>query len=557
MNNLGSYYNEHGLRRSSRVNKPKSPPKNKSPTAQSARKPSSPPAQSARKPSSPPAQSARKPSSPPAQSPRKPSSPPAQSARKPSSPPAQSARKPSSLTPQSPRKSNTPTMHPTRDSKSASPSPIYKRKATTSISDRLDKYRHLQSIKDIKYYLNIKKSFVKKIENKATGIACLSNNSELTLDNKKLTNFRFAIKIAENIKNDSVKEIFILEKMLDFVKKGYQNLPIIYNSFNKLQKSYIINNMNPNIEVENFELIKSFFKSNKNYNVYINELANGDLEKFLSLYDKVDSEITEDILLNAVSQILMSIATLHSLGISHHDTHHGNFLYHKINPGGYIKYTIGTESYYIKNLGYLWVIWDFGISFQIYNPEMEFLYDYEMLSLYLRKDEGKYNMHFIAKNADEKIVRRKHGHLKFENNPIPVGLIAITDLIYRFSIYNKIKPDVPMDYGNILLLPKTKNLSPEQRKELMNLSTPNYILYDDQRRVIDEATFITKIIELLPSVIEKRDNVDVNDILFDISLDFEKIDFVREPHENGRRIINYDETIKKYHGRKIILPEIK
>jgi hypothetical protein len=91
----------------------------------------------------------------------------------------------------------------------------------------------------------------------------------------------------------------------------------------------------------------------------------------------------------------------------------------------------------------------------------------------------------------------------------------------------------------------------------MNLSTPNYILYDDQRRVIDEATFITKIIELLPSVIEKRDNVDVNDILFDISLDFEKIDFVREPHENGRRIINYDETIKKYHGRKIILPEIK
>jgi thymidine kinase len=114
-----------------------------------------------------------------------------------------------------------------------------------------------------------------------------------------------------------------------------------------------------------------------------------------------------------------------------------------------------------------------------------------------------------------------------------------------------------MDYGDILLLTKSKDLSTEQRKELMDLSTPNYILYDDQRHVIDEATFLTKyIIPLLPSV-EKRDNVDVNDILFDISLDFEKIDFVREPHENGRRIINYDDTIKKYHGRKIILPEIK
>jgi hypothetical protein len=546
MNNLGSYYNDHGLRRSSRVNKPKSPPKNKSPTAQSARKPSSPPAQSARKPSSPPAQSARKPSSPPAQSARKPSSPPAQSARKPSSPTPQSARKPSS-----------PTVHPTRDSKSASPSPIYKRKAIMSISDRLDKYRHLQNIKDIKYYLNIEKSFVKKIENKATGIVCLSNNSELTLDNKKLTNFRFAVKIAENIKNDSVKEIFILEKMLDFVKKGYQNLPIIYNSFNKLQKPYIIKNMSTNIGDKNFELIQSFFKSNKNYNVYINELANGDLKHFLSLYDKVDSEITEEILLNAVSQILMSIATLHSLGISHHDTHFGNFLYHKINPGGYIKYTIGKESYYIKNLGYLWVIWDFGISFQMYNPEMDYMYDYEMLSLFLRKDEGKYNMHFKANNQYEQVVRRKHGYLNFENNPIPIGLSTITDMIYGFSINNNIKPDVPMDYGDILLLTKSKDLSTEQRKELMDLSTPNYILYDDQRHVIDEATFLTKyIIPLLPSV-EKRDNVDVNDILFDISLDFEKIDFVREPHENGRRIINYDETIKKYHGRKIILPEIK
>jgi hypothetical protein len=44
----------------------------------------------------------------------------------------------------------------------------------------------------------------------------------------------------------------------------------------------------------------------------------------------------------------------------HYDAHWGNFLYHKIKPGGYFHYNIFGNDYYIENYGFLWVIWDYG-----------------------------------------------------------------------------------------------------------------------------------------------------------------------------------------------------
>ena len=45
----------------------------------------------------------------------------------------------------------------------------------------------------------------------------------------------------------------------------------------------------------------------------------------------------------------------------HNDAHAGNFLYHRVKPGGYFHYNIYGKDYYIENIGYLWVIWDFGL----------------------------------------------------------------------------------------------------------------------------------------------------------------------------------------------------
>jgi hypothetical protein len=63
-----------------------------------------------------------------------------------------------------------------------------------------------------------------------------------------------------------------------------------------------------------------------------------------------------------MAQVFIAILSFHSLGYSHNDAHWGNFLYHKINPGGYIKYNINGYEVFIENLGYLWIIWDYGFT---------------------------------------------------------------------------------------------------------------------------------------------------------------------------------------------------
>jgi hypothetical protein len=49
----------------------------------------------------------------------------------------------------------------------------------------------------------------------------------------------------------------------------------------------------------------------------------------------------------------------------HNDCHWGNFLYHKINKGGYFHYKLFGENFYLENLGFLWVIWDFELATSI------------------------------------------------------------------------------------------------------------------------------------------------------------------------------------------------
>ena len=54
----------------------------------------------------------------------------------------------------------------------------------------------------------------------------------------------------------------------------------------------------------------------------------------------------------------------------HSNSHWGNFLYHKIKPGGYIHYKIEGRDYYLENVGYLWVIWGFGLATSLTNKSI-------------------------------------------------------------------------------------------------------------------------------------------------------------------------------------------
>jgi hypothetical protein len=246
----------------------------------------------------------------------------------------------------------------------------------------------------------------------------------------------------------------------------------------------------------------------------------------------------------------MCIATVHSLGIRHNDTHYGNFLYHKIKPGGYIKYTIKNETFYVENLGYLWVIWDFGISTQL-NSKFDYFYDYEMLSLFIRKYELTYNMRFQAYNEKHKVVRRLHGYWNLKHRQIPDIIQNVTDMIYKISIQKQSNtlPNISVAIGDKMLISK----DPTIKRQLQDASMMVFRPRDDQNNDILEDMFINQYIVPLFSSILKTKDVVHSDILFEINLNLDEIQ--REDIKiDGRMRTDYKASIKKNEGKKIFLP---
>ena len=149
----------------------------------------------------------------------------------------------------------------------------------------------------------------------------------------------FAIKVSSLYLNAFRNEIEILKKLTnEVITFKCPHFPIIYGSINC-----------------------NFNQNKTNEIMVLNELANGDFYSFYKLYSDND-----DLILNAIIQIILSLLFFYQkTKYFHNDTHGGNFLYHKVKPGGYFHYKLYDKDYYLKNLGFLWVCWDFGLSSQI------------------------------------------------------------------------------------------------------------------------------------------------------------------------------------------------
>jgi hypothetical protein len=115
----------------------------------------------------------------------------------------------------------------------------------------------------------------------------------------------------------------------------------------------------------------------------LNELANGDMKEIVKLYlkDYDETEISErsknpelinksKTVLNCYGQCLIAALMFNTYTEHlHNDTHFGNFLYHTVDKGGYFHYKYDNKDYYLENLGYVIVIWDFGLSIP-FNDEL-------------------------------------------------------------------------------------------------------------------------------------------------------------------------------------------
>ena len=83
------------------------------------------------------------------------------------------------------------------------------------------------------------------------------------------------------------------------------------------------------------------------------------------------------------------------MNLSHNDCHWGNFLYHKIKPGGYIHYKIFDKDIYLKNYGYLWIIWDYGITSSLINPLIDYT---RVVHAFISKQDNGWNRHLNSVN---------------------------------------------------------------------------------------------------------------------------------------------------------------
>ena len=160
--------------------------------------------------------------------------------------------------------------------------------------------------------------------------------------------YKYAVKLSKlSTKNDKEIKIFkILSNAV--VNNECPHFPIMYAYTSCL--SFI-----PNSRLPNFLLNKKL----SNYELLYMELANGDLNSIMFS----DVRYSQDFYKNALVQCYISLMFYyHFTKRLHNDAHGGNFLYHKIKSGGYFHYKILGKDYYIENIGYLWILWDYEIS---------------------------------------------------------------------------------------------------------------------------------------------------------------------------------------------------
>jgi hypothetical protein len=164
--------------------------------------------------------------------------------------------------------------------------------------------------------------------------------------------------------NSNKKEIKLLHTVSKFALYNINpNVPIIYKSYKLDIKDY--NNIAQKI-YPNFHSSICNSAGNKLENAdaycYMNEIFSGDARVFIRRFSH-DPEL----LLNGISNIIISILTFWSIGKkTHNDCHMGNFLYTKlkepITNNEFCEYNIYGKKIYVENLGFLWCSWDYGLA---------------------------------------------------------------------------------------------------------------------------------------------------------------------------------------------------
>jgi len=281
--------------------------------------------------------------------------------------------------------------------------------------------KRIRKVGDEIYIGNIK--IVKKIGSE-------SKNGLILLG--EIDDFKIALKISKyNPKKTNELDTLKLVSNAVYMNKT-NNFPMLYD----------YNIYEPVKEIDKYP--KIFHKFLKNpFIIYFNELANGDLKEFLNENYKND-----ELVINALFQILMSLIEYYRIiGKFHYDSHSGNFLYHKIPlTDKDFEYKYNENNIKIKNLGYLFVIWDLEKSTE-FHKHTKYRVNYDI---------DKLLMAFF--NEDDKIKG-----LMSKTKPYGERVKKIVNELYKTLIINDKASYYEIGY------------SPEKIKEMILMIYKNYI----------------------------------------------------------------------------------
>ena len=183
----------------------------------------------------------------------------------------------------------------------------------------------------------------------------------------------------------AVKKIYIDNKTSKFIndinsKKALKNTVFIELFVNKLINKILLNNISPHFVFfynNNFEERSGVCDDDYPYSSYFyNEYINNNQ----SFGDWIYKKKSLKLLYNAFFQITTAIYTAQTqFGLMHLDLHSENILVKKIPKGGHFKYIINDIEYNIPNLGYLFIINDFGYAWIPKNKKKDKEYDIKFI----------------------------------------------------------------------------------------------------------------------------------------------------------------------------------
>lgn len=165
------------------------------------------------------------------------------------------------------------------------------------------------------------------------------------IDLHKLKETKTVKKLMFNAQPEDVYQLFTKIRIFNYPS-------LIEIVANTLTNQLILQNICPH-----YVLNYNWIYDNNKITLY-NEYAT-----FGDFYKWSKQKHSHEIWMNALFQITVGLYTIKKyFNMQHTDFHTGNILVHKVKPGGFWIYEINNTKYYLPNLGFIFLLSDFGFA---------------------------------------------------------------------------------------------------------------------------------------------------------------------------------------------------